>query len=327
MKARTILALFTLFFLRCVPVLATETVTYYYGNPQGTPLATADAAGNILSTSDYRPYGVQALGAAEPGPGYTGHINDPGAGLVYMQARYYDPVVGRFLSADPLGPSGGNVFGFSRYAYASGNPISNTDPSGMAECGPACRALRQVSDSMGFSSLSLPPARNSGPLGQANAGMSELNTDLKSAGAAEARGAADVADLAPGASAIACASGAQCSAGEMVGAAATIGFPEFDAAEIEAINATFNEIGGVAMADKVIANMYYREGTIAKAAVVIRDLAGGHLFSDGNSRTAQVLAERMLAGKVTPEKIRAVVDAVSERQIRTVEDISHALEH
>jgi RHS repeat-associated protein len=136
MKATTILALFTLLVLHCVPALATETVTYYYGNPQGTPLATADAAGNILSTSDYRPYGVQALGTAEPGPGYTGHINDPGAGLVYMQARYYDPVIGHFLSADPASSEASDYFGFNRYAYASNNPVLNIDPDGRQSAQP-----------------------------------------------------------------------------------------------------------------------------------------------------------------------------------------------
>lgn len=129
MKA-TILALLGLLFFQCAPVLAVETVTYYYTNPQGTPLATADAAGNILSSSDYRPYGGQSLGTPTAGPGYTGHVNDPDAGLVYMQARYYDPVVGRFLSTDPAEANIGDVFAFNRFAYADNNPIVNIDPDG-----------------------------------------------------------------------------------------------------------------------------------------------------------------------------------------------------
>ncbi|WP_158272664.1 RHS repeat-associated core domain-containing protein [Luteibacter sp. OK325] len=109
---------------------AAETVTYYYTNQQGTPLATADAAGNVLSTSDYRPYGGQVLGSPQTGPGYTGHVNDPDSGLVYMQARYYDPSTGRFLSVDPVGPNAGNRYNFNRYAYANNNPIVNIDPDG-----------------------------------------------------------------------------------------------------------------------------------------------------------------------------------------------------
>jgi RHS repeat-associated protein len=100
-------------------------VTYVYTDPQGTPLAEADEQGNITATFDYSPYGTQAMGAAPDGPGYTGHVNDPGTGFVYMQARYYDPSTGRFLSADPVAPSAGNEFNFNRYSYANNNPTGN----------------------------------------------------------------------------------------------------------------------------------------------------------------------------------------------------------
>ena len=100
-------------------------VMYIYSDPRGTPLAEADVSGNITATFDYRPYGTQALGGAPNGPGYAGHVNDPDTGLVYMQARYYDPLVGRFLSADPVGPSAGDVLNFNRYAYAGNNPVTN----------------------------------------------------------------------------------------------------------------------------------------------------------------------------------------------------------
>jgi RHS repeat-associated protein len=108
------------------------TVTYVYTDPQGTPLAEADASGNITARFDYAPYGtaVASMSPAPNGPGYTGHVNDPDTGLVYMQARYYDPGTGRFLSVDPVEPSAGNPFNFSRYAYANNNPVSNTDPTG-----------------------------------------------------------------------------------------------------------------------------------------------------------------------------------------------------
>ena len=113
-----------------VGVAHAGTVTYVYTDPQGTPLAEADASGNITATYDYTPYGSQALGTAPNGPGYTGHVNDPDTGLVYMQARYYDPSVGRFISTDPVGPSVGNAFNFNRFAYANNNPIVNDDPTG-----------------------------------------------------------------------------------------------------------------------------------------------------------------------------------------------------
>jgi uncharacterized protein RhaS with RHS repeats len=46
-----------------------------------------------------------------------------------MQARYYDPVIGRFYSNDPVGYTG-NAHSFNRYAYANNNPYRYTDPNG-----------------------------------------------------------------------------------------------------------------------------------------------------------------------------------------------------
>ena len=108
------------------------TVTYVYTDPQGTPLAEANASGTITARFDYAPYGqsVTSMGAAPNGPGYTGHVNDPDTGLVYMQARYYDPEVGRFLSVDPVTPTAGNAFNFGRYTYGNNDPIQNIDPDG-----------------------------------------------------------------------------------------------------------------------------------------------------------------------------------------------------
>lgn len=106
------------------------TVTYVYTDPQGTPLAEADANGNITKTFDYTPYGTTALGTPPSGPGYTGHVNDPETNLVYMQARYYDHATGHFLSVDPVSPMPGNTFNFNRYVYGNNNPIRNIDPNG-----------------------------------------------------------------------------------------------------------------------------------------------------------------------------------------------------
>ena len=113
---------------------ATETVTYYYSDNQGTVLATTNASGALTATIDYRPYGTQTLGSPSDSPGYTGHVNDVDSSLVYMQARYYDPNVGRFLSIDPVSVSQTNLFGFNRYAYADNSPVLEIDPDGMQSC-------------------------------------------------------------------------------------------------------------------------------------------------------------------------------------------------
>jgi RHS repeat-associated protein len=109
---------------------AQDTVTYVYTDPNGTPLAETDAHGNITKTYDYTPYGTVALGSPPNGPGYAGHVNDPETNLVNMQARYYDPATGKFLSVDPVGPSAGDITSFNRYVYGGNNPIKNIDPNG-----------------------------------------------------------------------------------------------------------------------------------------------------------------------------------------------------
>lgn len=103
---------------------------YYYTDPQGTVLAKADTAGNIIETADYRPYGARLLSAATDGPGYTGHVNDMGSGFVYMQQRYYDPGAGIMLSVDPVTAYQQPGTNFCRYCYARNNPYKFTDPDG-----------------------------------------------------------------------------------------------------------------------------------------------------------------------------------------------------
>lgn len=108
----------------------TRTVHYYYTDPAGNVLAETDAKGNIIARYDYRPYGSVVQGSGPNGPGYAGHVNDPETGLINMQQRYYDPYTGRFLSADPIGPSPGNLSDFNRYDYVGNNPVNRIDPDG-----------------------------------------------------------------------------------------------------------------------------------------------------------------------------------------------------
>lgn len=125
-----------------------DTVTYVYTDPQGTPLAEADAKGNITATFDYTPYGTTALGTPPNGPGYTGHVNDPETDLTYMQARYYDPATGHFLSVDHAPPKAGDLNYFNRYAYVGNNPILRTDPTGDYLCGGSSAQCQTVSSAL-----------------------------------------------------------------------------------------------------------------------------------------------------------------------------------
>lgn len=81
-------------------------------------------------TQHYQPFGESIEGAVDD-VGYTGHRFDADTGLVYMQARYYDPVIGRFYSNDPVGWTPKNpVMSFNRYLYVNNNPYKYTDPDG-----------------------------------------------------------------------------------------------------------------------------------------------------------------------------------------------------
>ena len=62
--------------------------------------------------------------------GYTGHKFDTDLGLSYMQARYYDPILGRFTSNDPIGFR--DIHSFNRYAYGNNNPYKFVDPDGQS---------------------------------------------------------------------------------------------------------------------------------------------------------------------------------------------------
>ena len=60
---------------------------------------------------------------------FTGQRLD-GTGLYYYNARYYDPTLGRFISADTIIPNPTNPQYFNRYSYCLNNPLKYTDPSG-----------------------------------------------------------------------------------------------------------------------------------------------------------------------------------------------------
>ncbi|WP_183819637.1 RHS repeat domain-containing protein [Parvularcula dongshanensis] len=110
------------------------TPTYMHNDHLGTPVAATDAAGTVLWTELSTPYGEEwsRSGGWNDDAGFTGHVDDEDTDLTYMQARYYNPIVGRFYANDPLRFSVLRPETFTRYAYVGGDPINVTDPDG--EC-------------------------------------------------------------------------------------------------------------------------------------------------------------------------------------------------
>ncbi|WP_417477043.1 RHS repeat-associated core domain-containing protein [Maricaulis sp.] len=84
------------------------------------PRPVAACCGHLFTgTWDYTPFGEarQQPVANEEGDSFTGHITDTDTGMVYMQARYYDPAIGRFLSGDPVGFASGGVGYLTSWAH------------------------------------------------------------------------------------------------------------------------------------------------------------------------------------------------------------------
>ncbi|UHQ25284.1 RHS repeat-associated core domain-containing protein [Lysobacter sp. 5GHs7-4] len=103
--------------------------TYHHTDALGSPVATTNTAGALIERTNYEPYG-SAINKTVDGIGYTGHVMDGATGLTYMQQRYYDPTLGRFLSVDPVTANSGTGDNFNRYWYANNNPYTFTDPDG-----------------------------------------------------------------------------------------------------------------------------------------------------------------------------------------------------
>ncbi|PHM70755.1 RHS repeat-associated core domain-containing protein [Xenorhabdus sp. KJ12.1] len=106
--------------------------------PTGEPLALFDTAGHrVWRQPPQSLYGLRlgVLGEnpeLNPGLKFAGQWLDEESGLVYNRFRYYSPVVGQYLTPDPIGLHGG----FNPYSYVS-NPTGLIDPLGLAGCGVA----------------------------------------------------------------------------------------------------------------------------------------------------------------------------------------------
>ncbi|MEX1203737.1 MAG: RHS repeat-associated core domain-containing protein [Dongiaceae bacterium] len=93
--------------------------------------AITSSSGTVEHRANYRPYGERMLSVATvtETKGFIGQRHDDETGLIYLNARYYDPVLARFIQPDTLDPIVPGV-DVNRYAYAGNNPVMYRDPSG-----------------------------------------------------------------------------------------------------------------------------------------------------------------------------------------------------
>lgn len=95
----------------------------------GSTIALVDASGNLVTQYAYDPFGNTTVSGAANSNAfqYTGRENE-GNGLYFLRARYYSPLLGRFVNEDPLGFAGS---GPNFYAYVGDDPIDFSDPFGL----------------------------------------------------------------------------------------------------------------------------------------------------------------------------------------------------
>ncbi len=123
---------------RVVPSGGASTLTYLLHDHLGSTYASLSNSGSLLphSITKYWPYGSVREGGAITGTDqrFTGQREEPGTDALDLYdygARFYSTTVGRFLSVDPIAGSAGDPQSWNPYMYVRGNPIANSDPSGM----------------------------------------------------------------------------------------------------------------------------------------------------------------------------------------------------
>ena len=113
---------------------------YYIRNGQGDIIGILDSSGNQIVSYVYDSWGklvsisgsqAETIGEANPFR-YRGYYYDTETGLYYLQSRYYDPEVGRFLNIDSVMGVNGDIHTYNLFAYCGNNPVNRADPTGAA---------------------------------------------------------------------------------------------------------------------------------------------------------------------------------------------------
>ena len=113
---------------------SSSTVYYYITNLQGDVMFLVDGKGNQVAAYTYDPYGKVLTSSgtmAEINPlRYRGYYQDSETGFYYLQSRYYDPTICRFINADSYASTGQGLIGYNAFAYCLNKPTQNVDDNG-----------------------------------------------------------------------------------------------------------------------------------------------------------------------------------------------------
>jgi RHS repeat-associated protein len=110
---------------------------FLHSDHLGSTTVTTDLSQNIVGQQRYFAYGEprNTSGTLHTDRRFTGQREETGLGSLYdYNARYYSPLIGRFVSADTLVPGAGEPQAFNRYSYANNSPMVYVDPSGHDAC-------------------------------------------------------------------------------------------------------------------------------------------------------------------------------------------------
>ena len=126
------------------PLATNNGLLYLYSDHASALLSTSLGSASALVTSGgqkvnetrYLPFGGYCSGGpnAITDRGFTGQKENMEMGLLYYNARFYAPGLGRFLSADTIVPNPTNPQSLNRYSYTRNSPLNLIDPTGHREC-------------------------------------------------------------------------------------------------------------------------------------------------------------------------------------------------
>ena len=118
---------------RIASLESTGNTYYYHSDHLGSSNVLTDTSGAQIGHTEFTPYGstFKQTGSYDPKHKFTGKELDSSTGLYFYGARYYDPELGRFITADPTIQHPYDPQDFNRYAYCRNNPLNYIDPTGL----------------------------------------------------------------------------------------------------------------------------------------------------------------------------------------------------